>query len=374
MIEKEERIRRRHRRTTRVSEIIEFLEYLAPPAMASPSQPHGLQTGSASAPVRTVVVSPMASYNALSTAAAHRQCILIISAPLITTPLSSVRSDDPISSKVSYLLEHRVNLYVLSNSFFSAPGGFDDSLAEKLGMAATSLLAPTAFEQQYKIVVYTPRKALNRVMTAAAEAGAGRLGQYTHCSFQTEGVGTFIPQAGAHPTIGEKGKLEQVEEVRLEMLVSQRELQGVIAAVLDAHPYEEVAYDLYHVHNPGIQYGRGRVGELPLKVSLDTVIAQVQDALRVQSVRCTHRPEFPISSLAAVSGMCDGLFWNANRAGVGAVVAGMYSLQEQMLADNSATVLIDVGYSASVAPGLKRLSSQLEQTFTSEGLELIYVS
>lgn len=368
----EERARRRRRRIVRAAEVAEFLEYLAPPSLSSPDEPFGLQVGAPASEVKSIVLAPMASFNALSLAASRKQALLVTAAPLLTEPLTAVRRDNPIGGKLAYLLEHRINLYALANSYAAAPGGFDDSLAEVLGLAATSSLKPTAFEPQYKIAVYTPPNAVNAVLSAAAEAGAGRIGNYTHCSFQTAGTGTFLPRDGARPAVGTVGKLERVDEVRVEMLVSQREMQGVIAAVLDAHPYEEVAYDVYVVKNPGVLYGRGRIGELPLKVALDTVLAQVQDALGIESVRCSHRPEFPIASVAAASGVSDGLFWPANRAGAGAFVTGGASVHDLMLADNSTTVVIDIGYSASVAPGLQRLSAQLRNTFGSDGLEVVY--
>jgi hypothetical protein len=316
----------------------------------------------------------MASFNALSTAAAHKQSLVLTAAPLVTEPLVAIRRDNPIGGKLAYLLEHRTGYYALANSFASAPGGFDDSLAERLGLAGTSALVPTTFEPQFKFAVFAPAQHADRVMTAAAEAGAGRIGNYTHCSFQTRGCGTFLPHAGAKPAVGAVGRMETVDEVRIEMVVPQRELQGVIAAVLDAHPYEEVAYDVYVIKNPGILYGRGRVGELPLKVSLETVLAQVQDALGVESIRCSHRPEFPISSLAAVSGVSDGLFTPANRAGAGALITGGVSVQELMLADSSTTVVVDVGYSASVEPGLQRLCTQLRNTFEPDGVRILYVA
>jgi hypothetical protein len=368
----EERLRRRRRRVVSASEIIDFLEYLAPPSLSSPEEPYGLQVGSPSAEIKTVVVAPMASYNALSLAASRKQVLLLTAAPLVTEPMMQIRRDNPIGAKLAYLMEHRLNLYSLANSYAAAPGGFDDSLAEALGLAATSALKPTAYEPQYKLAVFTPPAAVNAVLCAAAEAGAGRVGNYSYCSFQSEGKGTFQPREGARPTVGTVGRLERVDEVRLELIVSQRELQGVIAAILDAHPYEEVAYDVYAVKNPGVYYGRGRIGELPLQVALDTVLAQVQDVLGVESVRCSHRPEFPIASLAAASGISDGLFWQANRAGAGALVTGGATLQDLMLADNSTTVVIDIGYAASVTPGLRRLCNQLRNTFASDGLEIVY--
>jgi hypothetical protein len=368
----EDRPRRRRRRAVSAAEIIDFLEYLAPPSLAVPEEPYGLQVGAPTSEIRAIILAPMASFNALSSAAARKNALLLTAAPLLTRPLMNVRRDNPIGSKLAYLLEHRINLYTLPNSFAAAPGGFDDSLAERMGLAATSALTPTTYEPQYKIAIYTPRKAVERILAAAAEAGAGVVGNYSHCSFQTGGTGTFLPRDGANPTIGAVGKMERVEETRLEMLVPQRELQGVIAAVLDAHPYEEVAYDVYAIKNPGVLYGRGRVGELPLKVSLETVLAQVQDALEADSIRCSHHTDLLIASLAAASGVSDGLFWPANRAGAGALITGGVSLPDLMLAEGSATVVVDIGYAASVAPGLRRLCAQLRDTFDMDGLEIAY--
>ena len=350
---------------------MEFLEYLAPPALASPDEPCGLQIGAPTDPVRTAVISAMATFNAVSMAAAHRNAMLITASPLITEPMTALRRDDPVGDRVAHLVEHGVALYALPNSFAAAPGGFDDSLAECLGLAATSMLRPTAYEQLFKIAVPTPVDSADAVLRAAAEAGAGHIGKYSHCSFQIPGTGTFLPCDGARPAIGTVGTLERVPEIRVEMVVQQRELQGVIAAVLDVHPYEEVAYDVYALKNPGTPYGRGRLGELPLNVSLNTVLAQVQDALGVKSLRCSQMPEYPISRLAVASGQCDGMVALAGRSGAGALVVGGASLQDWMLAESGSTVLIDVGFSASVGPGLQRLVKQLVKTFDSDNMQVV---
>lgn len=368
----DDRPRRRRRSGARVAEIVDFLEFLAPPSLAMPVDPYGLQVGAPTADVRTVVVSPMASFNALSTAAAHRETLLITAAPLVTRPMMAIRSDDPIGAKLAYLLQYRMSLYALPNTFEAAPGGFDESLAEALGLAAPTVLRPTVHEPQFKIAVFTPPEAVEGVLAAAAEAGAGTIGNYTHCSFRSPGVGTFMPGRGANPAVGLVGRLERVAEEKLEVLVAQRELQGVIAAILEAHPYDEVAYDVLAVSNPGVRYGRGRIGELPLQVSIETVLAQVQDALGVGSVRRSHDSGMQISMLAVASGVTDGLFWLAHRAGAGALVVGGVSQQDLMLADASTTVVIDIGYSSSVSPGLQRLCDQIRETFSADGIEIIY--
>jgi hypothetical protein len=374
----EEPARRRRRRTVTVSEVIDFLEYLAPPALESPNSPYGLQVGASANSVKTLIVTPLPTYSAISCAAVYKSALVIAAAPLITEPVHALRWDDPIGSKVAHLTQRQVSLYALSNAYAASPGGFDDSLAERLGLAPSGALVPTRAESQLKFVVCVPSKDLVRVRQAAAEAGAGVIGAYQHCSFSSLGVGTYLPQVGALPAVGAVGKLEEVEEARLEMLVPQRELQGVIAAVLEAHPYEEVAYDIYPLRNPGVVYGRGRIGELPLKVSLDTVLAQVNDALELDvdtRARCSHRPGLPIGSLAVASGTGEGerLLWAAHRQEAGAMVVGGVSITDLALADGGATVVIDVGFGPSVAPGLQRLVDQLRNTFDTDGVQVVYV-
>jgi hypothetical protein len=374
----EERSRRRRRRSVTVAEIVDFLEYLAPPALASPPAPYGLQIGTTLTAVKSIVVTPLPTYSAISCAAAYKAALMITAAPLLADPMDTLRWDNPIGAKVAHLVQRQVSLYVLANAYAAAPGGFDDSLAERLGLAASGSLVPTAAEGQLKFVVFVPFKDLPRVRQAAAEAGAGVIGAYSHCSFQMRGTGTFLPRPGANPAIGKVGRLEEVEEARLEMLVSEREMQGVIAAVLEAHPYEEVAYDLYPLRNPGVVYGRGRIGELPLSVSLDTVLAQVNDALGLGTdnrARCSHRPGIPIRSLAVASGTGAGesLLWAAHRQEAGALVAGGVALTDLMLADTTVTVLIDVGFAPSVAPGLQRLVAQLRDTFDADAIQVVYV-
>jgi hypothetical protein len=362
-----------------VAEVVDFLEYLAPPTLASPRSAYGLQVGTALSQVKTLVVTPLATYNAIAAAATLKSSLLIVAAPLLSSPLASVRWDDPIGAKVAHLVQRQVSLYALANTYAAAPGGFDDSLAERLGLAANAALVPTAAESQLKFVVFVPPEDGERVRRAAIEAGAGHIGAYSSCSFQSTGMGTFVPGPNANPAVGARGKLQEVAETRLELLVPERELKGVIAAVLEAHPYEEVAYDIYPLRNPGVLYGRGRIGELPLSVSLDTVLAQVNDALGLgeeNRARCSHRPAVPIRSLAAASGMAFGenLLWAAHLQEAGAIVTGGVSINDLMLADSLSPVIIDVGFAPSVAPGLQRLVAQLRNTFGSDGVQVAYVA
>lgn len=365
-------------RTVRIGEIVEFLEYLAPPTLAPSPAPFGLQVGSHQSEIRTVIVTPLPTLTALRRAATEKAGLLLCAAPLITAPLTSLCWDDPVGARVAQLVRQDLALYALSSAYAAAPAGFDACLAERLGLAASGALMTGQAEPLLKLVVFVPPTALERVRNAAGDAGAGAIGAYVHCAFETRGTGTFLPQEGANPAVGRVGRRESVDESRLEMVVPERELQGVIAAVLEAHPYEEVAYDVYPLRNPGIVHGRGRIGELPLQVSLDTVLAQTSDALGLEAVtsaRCTNRQDALIGTLAVASGTDreEGLLWAAHRQQAGALIVGGLAPTDAMLADSTRTTLIEVGFAPSVTPGLQRLAIQMEETFTADGLRTIFV-
>lgn len=368
---------RSKRRSVRVGEIIEFLEYLAPPAMAAPVGPFGLQVGSRQRELRTIVVTPVPTHSAIRKASETKAGLLICALPLLTQAFTALCWDDPIGAKITQLTQRHVSLYALSNAYAAAPAGFDDCLAERLGLAARGALVPTLAEKQLKLVVFVPPSALDRVRSAAGDAGAGLIGTYSHCAFELRGTGTFLPQPGATPILGRVGKREVVDEARLEMIVPEREMQGVIAAVLEAHPYEAVAYDVYPLLNPGMVYGRGRIGELPLQVSLDTILAQTSDALGLEgnAARCMNRMDALIGTLAVASGMDagEGLLWSAHRQQAGALIVGSLSMTDTLLADSTRTTIIDIGFAPSVAPGLQRLVALLQDTFCGDGVRVVYI-
>lgn len=131
-------------------------------------------------------------------------------------------------------------------------------------------------EKAYKVVVFVPRGHEDAVRDAMAREGAGHIGNYSHCTFQAPGQGTFLPLEGSHPYIGTQGKLERADEFRLETLVRERSLSKVIQAMLRAHPYEEVAYDVFQLENASLVLGTTLALEFQRPVMLEDVVAAVR--------------------------------------------------------------------------------------------------
>src|SRR5699024_9886883 len=140
------------------------------------------------------------------------------------------------------LIKHDIAVYITHTNLDATVGGINDLMAEALGLTQTEPLDTVYTEQLKKKVVFVPKAHKEQVLDAMAQAGAGWIGNYSHCSFQLEGTGTFKPQEGAQPYIGSHGNVEQVEEIRIETIVTPSIQNRVIRKMLKAHPYEEVAY------------------------------------------------------------------------------------------------------------------------------------
>ena len=193
--------------------------------------------------------------------AVKEQAQLIVSHhPLIRDPLARLDYDSFPASLAVRLVENRIHVYAAHTNMDAAAGGVNDLLAERLGLTGVRVLCPASQEKLYKLAVFIPRGYEDEVRQAICNAGAGWIGNYDECTFQTSGIGTFRPLPGTHPFLGRIGDLERAEESRLETVVPETRLRAVIRAMLAAHPYEEVAYDLYPMKNQAPCKSRFRQG------------------------------------------------------------------------------------------------------------------
>src|SRR5205823_3836495 len=159
----------------------------------------------------------------------------------------------------------------------------NDMLADAIGISATErepLRIVEAKANQYKLVTFVPQKDVERVARALFDAGAGRIGDYTQCSFRSPGTGTFFGNEGTNPTVGRRGKLENVEEIRVETVMPIARLNEVLAALRRAHPYEEPAFDLVQLAAPPEKIGQGRVGPVP-RTDRGKLIARIKSELNL---------------------------------------------------------------------------------------------
>lgn len=304
--------------------VIHLVEKLAPKgaAMEGDEQRIGLQVGTLQKEVRRVLVALDVLEPVVDEAIAKQADLIIAHHAVIFRPLRHLRTDLPQGRLLEKCLKHDIAVYVAHTNLDVASGGLNDWLAEELGLEQTEVLIPLRRERLKKIAVFIPTDHVDAVMNAMAEAGAGWIGNYSHCTFQVAGTGTFMPREGTNPFIGRQGNLERVAEVRLETIVPESIQSRVIRAMIDAHPYEEVAYDVYPLEQEGAVYGLGRKGVLPEPMPLSAFARRVKETFGLSGLRYVGPPERMVQKVGVIGGDGNSFIPQAAAKGIDVLVTG----------------------------------------------------
>jgi dinuclear metal center YbgI/SA1388 family protein len=358
---------------TTVADLIDELEDIAPPELADADDRIGLQVGDPSADVQRVCVTVDVSVGVVDLAIERGADLLVAHHPLIYAPLTSVAEIDPVRQRLVKLIRANVALFVMHTNYDTVPGGVNDALAAKLGVLDGQPLTTRKTDPLVKIAVFVPESAAEQVRNAMADAGAGMIGQYTHCSFRTTGIGSFVPLPAAQPYVGSAGRLEEVEECKLEMACVASWATDVVAAMIEAHPYDEVAYDVYELANEPIRYGYGRVGTLEDTISLREFVERTKLALGLEYAKVSGDLDKPIKRVAFCAGGASLHYREAAQAGADVYVTGDTKHQDFLDASALGLAMIDAGHFETEKPGMVVLTERLKKTFAGSGLEIEYI-
>jgi dinuclear metal center YbgI/SA1388 family protein len=307
--------------STTIRDLAAALEAWAPPGSAQDYDNVGLQVGDARRAVERVLVALDCTPAVVAEAEARDATLILTHHPLLFRPLRSVTASGYVSGLALRLAEAGVALYSIHTNLDAAPGGVSFALAETLGVTDLAFL-DRADDTLVKLATFVPEADVDAVRLALADAGAGRIGDYEACAFATEGTGFFRPGDAANPAIGTAGgNLERVREVRLEVEVARWHLGRVVAALKAAHPYEEVAYDVFPVEQPNTRAGLGAVGRLADgPMPLPRFLARVAERLDAASLRYAGDPEATVERVAVCGGAGSSYARQAMRAGADAYV------------------------------------------------------
>jgi dinuclear metal center YbgI/SA1388 family protein len=342
-----------------VADVVAALEAAYPPALAADWDAVGLVCGDPAEPVSAVLIAVDPVVETVDEAIGSAQ-LLVTHHPLLLRGVHGVGADTPKGALLHRLIRGGTALFTAHTNADSADPGVSDALAQAIGLEVTGPLVGAPSEALDKIITFVPvGPAITAVHEALAEAGAGRIGDYSHCSFATAGTGQFKPLAGADPTIGEVGRLERVAETRLEMVLPRHRRAAVVAALRAAHPYEEPAFDLLELADVPTTRGSGRVGLLPAPEPLSAFTERVAAALPATAwgVRAAGDPDRPVRRVAVCGGAGDSALGAATAAGVDAYVTAdlrHHPAAEHLLAGSlpgrAAPALVDVAHWASEWP------------------------
>lgn len=258
-----------------VKEIIGKINGEIPESLQESWDNCGLQLGDQDQNVERILVALEVTDEVIDEAL-ESQCQMIVTHhPFFFAPIKRLDFQSFRGRLAKRLIDHEIAVYSAHTNFDQMPFGVSDALGEWMGLSNRRILQRVAGIKGYKLSTYVPGTHAKDVLSAMMEAGAGTLGKYTHCSFSTEGIGTFRALHGAKPFLGEVDNLAEFKEMKVEVMVTDANKDRVVEAMLAAHPYEVAAYDLFLMKNAVAEFGYGSVGELNESMALSTYADQM---------------------------------------------------------------------------------------------------
>ncbi len=325
-----------------IREIISYLEYVAPPSYQESYDNAGLIIGDPEATITSALIT-LDINEAVIDEAIEIGCELIIAHhPLLFKGVKKLNGNSFVERCVIKAIKNDIAIFASHTNLDSVMGGVNSKICEKIGLTNVSILAP-AKEQLLKLVTFVPENHIDQVREAVFGAGAGEIGNYDKCSFSTHGSGTFRGGEGANPYLGEKGEFHFEKEVRFETILLKHSKNKVINALLNAHPYEEVAYDLYPLENSLPRVGAGMIGELPGAVNEIDFLEQLLGIFSCKILRHTYLLGKPVKKVAVCGGSGSFLLSAAIAAGADIFVTADVKYHDFFAAEEK-IIIADIGH------------------------------
>jgi dinuclear metal center YbgI/SA1388 family protein len=301
----------------RLAEIVRILETRYPPQAAEAWDSVGLVTGDPEQEIRKVLLAVDPVAQTVQEALDWGADLLLTHHPLFLRGVTSFAATTAKGRVVHELVRGGCALFNAHTNADAAPGGVSEALARAVGLGESRPVLPHPAAPLDALVTYIPAGQAPALIDALAAAGAGAIGDYTACAWETDGVGQFLPGPGANPTIGAVGEVARVAETRIEMVLPRSRRQGVLEALRAAHPYEEPAFGFVELGSWVSDAGMGRIGDLPAAMSLGAFAQAVADALpgTAGGVRVSGEVDAQVRTVAVCGGSGDSLLDAVRAAG-----------------------------------------------------------
>ncbi len=327
---------------TKAKEVVAKIEALAPRAYQETYDNAGWMCGDPEKEVSSAVVAVDMTMEVLEDAIKNGDNLIVIHHPLIFKPIRNLTAGNMINDIILKAVRHEISIYAAHTNLDSAWGGVNRKLASILGLQDFSILRPSP-DLLKKLVVFIPEDHAENVRKAMFDAGAGEIGEYDSCSYNIRGEGSFRAGNNADPFVGEKDKLHYEPEQRVETIVPQHLLAKVVEAAIKAHPYEEVAYDIYALENAHERVGAGGFGKLEKELDFEQFLDMVKEKLRVKVIRFSGKKPDKIKKVALAGGAGSFLITDAIRSGADVFLTADLKYHDFFMADDK-IMLVDAGH------------------------------
>lgn len=296
--------------TITVSQVASIIESFSPLGLQESYDNAGLAIGSPSAVVKGILISLDVTPEIIDEAIATGCNLIIAHHPIIFNGLKRITGATLTEKTVIKAIQNGIAIYTAHTNLDSAWGGVSHVMAEKLNLTNIEVLAP-ADSQLVKLVTFAPTSEVHKVRQALFDAGAGNIGNYDNCSYNTEGQGTFRGNESTKPFVGEKGKLHFESETRIEVVVPKPILNKVVSAMKVAHPYEEVAYDIYHLGNKNPRAGLGVIGLLKNPINTEDLLHAIKPIFNCTHIKHSNIVKSQVKKVALCGGSGSSLLSHA---------------------------------------------------------------
>lgn len=350
-----------------VQDVARWVEGFAPTRLAESWDNVGLLFGDPATAVLRIMTCLTVTPRTAAEAVAMGANVIVSHHPVMFRAIKQLRADQAETAPLWTLAGAGVAVISPHTAFDNCEQGINQLLAKKLELVEVSALrraVPSTVASQFKLVAFVPEGDHERVIQAAFQAGAGRIGAYSDCSFSIAGQGTFFGLEGSRPSVGQAGVRESVIERRVEFVCPIVRLDRVIAAIRAAHSYEEVAIDVYPLvdNQPG-HPGAGRQGLLQKPMTLAEFVALVGSTLKTPSVPFVGDPTRPVERIGICCGAGDDFLPDAIAAGADVLLTGEARFHRALEAEAAGIGLVLPGHHATERPGVEWLAENLRSAF-----------
>ena len=328
----------------KLNDLIKQIEKKYPLSLAYDWDNVGLLVGDFESEIKKVLVTLEANENVIDEAIENNVDLIVTHHPFIFKKINKINTKDLKGRLIHKLIKNDIALYSMHTNFDIAFDGLNDYFMEIMGFKNTKILDVTNSQTLYKLAVYVPKTHELVLREALGEAGAGYIGNYSHCTFNTPGIGTFKPDENTNPFIGTVGQIEEVEEVKIETIVPQSILQKTIDKMIKVHPYEEVAYDIYKLENKGESVGLGRYASLDVQTNLQALCEKIKLKLNMNHIRVVGDLNTKIKKVAVVTGAGSDMVRLAKSKNCDVIITGDVKYHEAQDALDMGMTIVDCGH------------------------------
>jgi len=347
----------------KVKDIACEIDKIVPLKLAQDWDNVGLLIGDVNKNVKNILLTIDITKDVVKEAKKLKTDLVVSYHPVIWDGLKNITTDT--STDVVYrLIKSDISVFSIHTALDVAAGGVNDELAKMAGIIDPQPLGDYVDNpagDNYKLVVFVPQKSLAKVSNAVFRAGAGFIGNYSHCSFNADGTGTFLPHEGAKPAIGKKGKLEKVPEIRFETIVPAENLEKVVAAMIKAHPYEEPAFDCFKMFNPQAKFGLGRIGRLEKPMRVSRILEKVKKQTGAKAAGIVGDDKKLIKTAAVCAGSCGKIINLVISQNADLYLTGELKHHQALAAKEANLTCICLSHTVSERFILKKFAKQLQK-------------